>query len=652
MNIFNNRKPDLSFKVFLNSIIIFFVFSFLIFGKSIGNEYAMDDEYVTLNNKQVQQGIKAIPEIMTTTYVMDGKQNYEYRPLVKVSYAIEYEIFGENPHISHFINIFIYALCISLLFFVLLKLFDTTHYLFCLAISLVFLVHPLHSEVVMSLKNRDVMFSFISSLLALYFALRYADNYKVINIVFSMFFMLIALLSKKDSVTFFVIIPFTLWYFRGLSAKRIVFVFCISIIAAFLFKIASSNVLNEDTRKVLGWENPLYLGTNLWERIPQGFYSVYFYVKMYLFPHPLISYYGFNQVPIVGWLNFVVWIAIVAIGISLYYIFKSIRTKNIAIYGLIFFFISISMFTNIVVPVVGIVGERFAFIPSLGLTISFVWSLFKLFKISIESTSFKLQSVKTNFYIVFSLLLFFCGAKTFSRNAAWKDGYTLYETDVKTATESAHTHSLFAAACIKKIKENPKMNIAEKQKNIDLAIKHYKESLRILPNYITSLNNLGMCYLSFANKPLEAIPYLEKAVALDTVYAEAYFNLATCNAALKNYDVAEKQYLNVLMLKPDFVPCYESLSRLYAFLKKDEKILELNKNAIKNGLYSDVPYINIGNVYFMRGDTLAALPYLEKAVSITPNNKGVNSFLFNYFSKIGNTTKAEVYRRLLMNTPR
>ena len=54
----------------------------------------------------------------------------------------------------------------------------------------------------------------------------------------------------------------------------------------------------------------------------------------------------------------------------------------------------------------------------------------------------------------------------------------------------------------------------------------------------------------------------------------------------------------------------------------------------------------------MRGDTLAALPYLEKAVSITPNNKGVNSFLFNYFSKIGNTTKAEVYRRLLMNTPR
>ncbi|MBL7883245.1 MAG: hypothetical protein JNL69_04205, partial [Bacteroidia bacterium] len=117
----------ISTKLFRNYILLFFTLSFLIFGKSVSNEYAMDDEYVILNNKQVQKGIKAIPEILTTTYVMDGKQSYEYRPLVKVSYAVEYEIFGANPHISHFINILIYALCISLLFFVLLKLFNSTH---------------------------------------------------------------------------------------------------------------------------------------------------------------------------------------------------------------------------------------------------------------------------------------------------------------------------------------------------------------------------------------------------------------------------------------------------------------------------------------------------------------------------------------------
>jgi len=634
-------------KLFRNYIILFFALSFLIFGKSINNEYAMDDEYVVLNNKQVQKGIQAIPEILTTTYVMDDKQSYEYRPLVKVSYAVEYEVFGANPHISHFINIVIYAVCISLLFFVLLKLFNSTHYLFCLAVALIFLVHPLHSEVVMSLKNRDVMFSFIGGILALYFALRYSENNKIINIVWSMLFMFLALLSKKDSMTFFAIIPFTLWYFRGLSLKKALFVFGVLIIAGILFKLASTNLVNNDTRKVLGWENPLYLGTKFWHRIPQGFYSLYFYIKMYLLPHPLIAYYGYNQIPIVGWLNFIVWASLIFVIISLYYFFKTISIKNIAFYGLIFFFISISMFTNIVVPVVGIVGERFAFIPSLGLTISFVWILFKLFKIPLAFSTFKIPPISTNFYIVFTLILFVAGVKTFSRNAAWKDGYTLYETDVKTATESAHTHSLFAAACIKKIKDNPKMNILEKQKNVSLAIKHYKESIRILPNYITSLNNIGMAYFSFANKPLEAIPYLEKAILLDTVYTEAHFNLATCYAATKDYKKAEKYYLKTIDLNKDFAPAYQSISNLYASQNRYDDIVKVNERAIEVGLNSDVPYINLGNVYVLQKDTVKAISYLEKAIQKVPNNKNVNAFIANFYKNKGDLTKANYYYQLM-----
>jgi tetratricopeptide (TPR) repeat protein len=634
-------------KTFRNSIVLFIILSFLIFGKSIKNDYAMDDEYVVLDNKQVQKGISAIPEILTTTYVMDEKQSYEYRPLVKVFYAIEYEFFGANPHVSHFINILLYVFSISLLFFVLLKLFDTTHYVFSLMVALFFLVHPLHSEVVMSLKNRDVILSFIGSISALYFALRYVEKNKIMSIVWCVFFMLFALLAKKDSMTFFVIIPFTLWYFKGTPFKKIAVVFSFSLIAAIIFKLASSSVVNEVNRKVLGWENPLYLGTKFWERIPQGFHSIYFYVKMYVFPHPLISYYGYNQVPMVGWGSIIVWVAISAVAVSLYYIYKNLRTKNAGIYGLIFYFISISMFTNIIVPVVGIVGERFAFIPSLGLTISFVWLLFKLFKISMENNSLKISAINTNLFIVAGVVLFLFGLKTYSRNAAWKDGYTLYETDVKTATESAHTHSLFAAGCIKKIKETPKMPFAEKQKNVNLAIKHYKESIRILPNYITSLNNIGMTYYSFMNNPTEAMPYLEKAIVLDTAYTEAYFNLATCYAALSNFDKAEKYYLKTISLNNQFVPAYQSLSNLYGSQKEYQKILKLNEQAIEEKINSDFPYINIANVYIVNSDTVTAVSYLEKAIAIVPRNDGVNSFLANYYKKRGDFNKAEYYMKMV-----
>jgi hypothetical protein len=102
---------------------------------------------------------------------------------------------------------------------------------------------------------------------------------------------------------------------------------------------------------------------------------------MFILPHPLVAYYGYNQVPIVGWTHPVVLFTILGIGVFIYLLFKNFKNRNIALYGFIYFFIGISMFTNIVKPVVGIVGERFAFIPSVGLCIAAVWLLFTYLKV-------------------------------------------------------------------------------------------------------------------------------------------------------------------------------------------------------------------------------------------------------------------------------
>src|ERR1043166_4087249 len=76
-------------------IILFLLLGcFMLYGKSIRNDFSMDDEFVIRNNKQVQKGIKAIPDIFRTTYVVDNqKASYEYRTLVKVSFAIESQFF-------------------------------------------------------------------------------------------------------------------------------------------------------------------------------------------------------------------------------------------------------------------------------------------------------------------------------------------------------------------------------------------------------------------------------------------------------------------------------------------------------------------------------------------------------------------------------
>lgn len=637
-NVFDEKK--------LNRKIILFlaVLCFLIYGKSVKNDYSMDDEFVVRNNQQVQQGIKAIPEIFQSTYVINSqKSSYEYRPIVKASFALECELFGVNPHVSHFINILLYTLSILLLYFVLIRVLSNYNRLLPLVITIIFLIHPLHSEVVISIKNRDVILSFLGCLFSLFFYLKFIETKKYIHLLFGAFFILFAVMSKKDAMTFFAIIPFTLWFFKEASFKNLGFVVASFLAPILLFRMAAKGVQQEITRSFLDWENPLFLDSTLVERIPTGLYSIYFYTKMFIIPHPLISYYGYNQVPISTWADPIVWIVLIGLIALGYYILKNIKTKGIEVFGTLYFLTTISMFTNIAVPVVGIVGERFAYIPSLGLCFVAAWGLFKVFKISFENKELKLPSASSSISIAMGALILLFGGRSFARIKDWKDTYTLYATDVVNAPESAHGNSLIAAASIQKMKENPKMSIEDKRFHVKNAEKYYLEAIRIIPDYISSLNNLGMIYYTYYNQPEKAIVYLKKAISLDTNYVEAYFNLATCEAKLKNYAAAEKYYFKTVEIDPNFVATYFSLSAMYAEEKKYDEIIELNQKAIDKGIKSDVLHVNIGNVYFMRGDTLSAIPYFEECIKINSKNKFLNSFLANYFKEKGDLEKANKY---------
>ena len=115
--VIKTRKNDLLSVISRHQYLLVFAFTFLVFANSVFNNYNMDDELVTQNHRLTSQGIKAIPEILASPYYSDERGNkYEYRPVVLISFALEHELLGENPHISHFINLLLYALmCICLL---------------------------------------------------------------------------------------------------------------------------------------------------------------------------------------------------------------------------------------------------------------------------------------------------------------------------------------------------------------------------------------------------------------------------------------------------------------------------------------------------------------------------------------------------------
>lgn len=529
------RKQPLEFRKYY---LIIMGLCFILYGNSLRNQYSMDDELVTLNNEKVHQGVSGIPVLWTTRYAQNNKANYEYRPLVLTSFAIEYEVFGPDVAISHFINILLYALTGVVLFHLLLQLFKNYHWILPLGVTLLFIVHPLHSEVVVSLKNRDELLCFLFGLLSLKAFIRVTNQFSWVQILWGSLAFVMAISAKLSIVTFGFIIPFTLFYFRSAKLRYTVGVFIVILVAYKVFKLVSATVLSDQdvARNLLFFENPLFsLDTTLLERLPMAFYSIGYYIKLLVVPHPLVFYYGYDAVPIANWSNPMAIIsAVIVIPLTFFLIYKSVglyiirkqRETNIAIYGAIYFLVCISMFTNFVTPMVGIIGERFAYVASLGFCIVVIYFLLKVFKVNFAKDA--LLKLPSKFKIVAALVLISCTVRTIARNPAWYDHLTLYRTDIVHIPNSAKAHALIGGTLLPKIPQLPVQERLAAQQEVK---EHYEKCLEIYDGYTTSWNNLGTLLFQQAEYAT-ALTYFETAMEQDSAYVEATFNAAFSNEKL------------------------------------------------------------------------------------------------------------------------
>ncbi len=206
------KAPSSSFLQTHFYTLVILLFSAGLYINTLPNNYSLDDELVTQNHKLTSQGIKAIPTIFTSPYYSDEMgYSYDYRPLVLVTFAIEHQIFGDNPHVSHFINLLIYFLLCLALFRLLQTIFARSQLpLLPFIAVLLFIAHPLHTEAVASIKNRDEILSLLFSVLALHWALRAPLKGILTSSLLSVVFYTLALLTKPTAFTFALIIPLML----------------------------------------------------------------------------------------------------------------------------------------------------------------------------------------------------------------------------------------------------------------------------------------------------------------------------------------------------------------------------------------------------------------------------------------------------------
>ena len=235
--------------------IIIFLSAILLYANTFSHDYALDDAIVITDNIYTQKGISGIKEIFKndsfTGFFKEKKElvpGGRYRPFSIATFAVEYEIFGEKPEISHIINVLLYALTGILFFVIFSKLTNpkgTCNRFLTLPFvcASLFIFHPVHTEVVANIKGRDELFALLFSLCALSFTINYLYSNKIWYLILSMISIFIAMLSKENAIVFILLVPLTIYYFTKTTIKRTLITTVPLLIGAAVFLIIRQIVL-------------------------------------------------------------------------------------------------------------------------------------------------------------------------------------------------------------------------------------------------------------------------------------------------------------------------------------------------------------------------------------------------------------------------
>lgn len=649
-------------KVSLRKIKVFFIFiTFLIYGNAINNEYAIDDNIVVDGVEMVEEGFSGIPQIFTSHMATGQKQNFGYRPLSMSTYAIERQLFKHHlssqtvsqkekrdvltqANISHLVNVIIYAFTGILLFNFLSLLFSQFNVILPFFITLLFLVHPLHTEPVSNIKGRDELLMFMGMLLSLTYFLKYTVSSKLKHVLLGVCFAGFAALSKKTGLIIIPIIP-VLFYYKQVEYKKILIV--IGGIVAFLVILAQARfaLLTEPSIRTFQYfENPLFFTNNIQQRITTGSYTAWFYLTQLLFPKDLAFYYGFSFIPVTNWSNWQVWAGLISIvPLGIYGFIKFIKRDVVGL-GIVLWLGVMLAYLNIILPVVGIVADRFTYVFSLGFSISVIYFLLSIFKVPLLASQIKTQ-ISYKFIVIISLIIIGFSARTISRNSDWENYLILFYHDIEIVDNSAKAHSMLANYLFPIALNN--YGKEEFNEQVDDIIYHYTRAIEIDSTYTTSLNNLGSAYTTFKKDYKKGINLTMKAIEIDSNFAKAYFSLAKTYELLNQVDSSYKYYLKSIttdIYMENDIQAFSNFSFENSMISSGLRDLLLYEKT-EGG--SESIYLNIANLYSTNTiNTNESIIYFVKAFEENPKNLIVCNHIAKLYKSINDMENWNYYNTL------
>jgi tetratricopeptide (TPR) repeat protein len=623
--------------------ILIFAIACIPYLNAINNEYTLDDSIVFTSNQFVLEGISGIKDIMThdTFSGFFGRESTalaggRYRPLSLVTFAIEYSLFGRAPHLSHFINILLYAFAGFLLFQLLRKMFSSSNLIIPFAITILYIAHPIHTEAVTNIKGRDEILSFLFLVYSINILYRFLINNKIYLYLISLTLFFISLLSKENAITFIVIIPMILFFFSDYKMKRILAVSSGYLCIAGVFLLMRNHFAAGTGSDVTEILNNSFAGASWDQKYASIADIMNRYFLILILPYPLSFDYSYNQIPLI---HFTHWRAIagVLVNISLLtYAILNFRKKDVLAFCILFYYISISIVSNVFFPVGTSMSERFLFTPSLAFSIAVVFLMVKFFKMD-ALKKFSGFFVDRNFSILLITLLIIYSSIVYARNPDWKNNFTLFTHDVENSPESVK--ALIGAGGEYIARANKQKDSQLKTADLKAAISYLNKAVEIYPKYSNAWMLLGNAHFGLYSSADTAIYYYRKAIAETPSYGDAYYNIGYLLTGKKNEEAIDA-FRQVLRANPKHLEALYHMAICYKNLHQpDSALFVLGKlKSIKNNMVK--AYQLSGLIYGESGRLEEAALNLRKAVELDPDNVENYLNLGIAYGKMGNTAKA------------
>ena len=464
--------------------------TWFVFGQTIWFPFVdFDDPHYIYENPEITRGLSAHGIGWAFTHVVGGN----WHPLTTISHMLDCQLFGLNAGGHHFTNVVLHTVAVLLLFLVLRNM---TGMLWRSAfVAAVFAIHPLRAESVVWIAERKDVLSAVFFMLTLFAYVRYTRKPTLVRYVTMSILFACGLMSKPMLVTVPVVLVLLDYWplerIRGQSSEVSGQVI-LEKIPLFILSAVSAGITIIAQQAASMQRMPLF------SRIGNAIVSYVIYVWQMFWPGKLAVFYPFVRSP-PSWQ--VLSAAVFLIAITTVAVWLRRRSP--------YFVVGWLWYLSMLVPVIGIVqvglqshADRYTYLPQIGLYLVATWTMADIWKtLNAQHSTLNVQfrGIHSALGVGFALIVIAALAWTARSQAAyWRDSEVLWTHAIAVTKDNYFAHSSLA-------------DLLMRRGQLNDAIAHCQEALRIRPDDANAENNLGLANLQLGNER-EAAAHFENSL--------------------------------------------------------------------------------------------------------------------------------------------